>query len=260
MGSKLLKNPIFVRDTETQSLLSSFVISLENLQRKVNWKWVCNSSILLKKFEEKLERVTSTLRKRKWTFPPTSDNNQDSAKRHREREMDELRRRYLREIKLSINEIWECQWKHHLRENDEIKSFFKSTFLLESEHWISKNNAVSNIRSVEMFGYVQCKIRVPDKLKKIEASPSIFKNALVSRSDIGEFVKKNAGENKMLTQPRKMLKSCFQVIHVTIITPFSYFHLDFELECTQMYRFVHYTPWKCFKGFVQHAVNARRGD
>ena len=57
-----------------------------------------------------------------------------------------------------------------------------------------------------------------------------------------------------------MLKSCFQVIHVTIITPFSYFHLEFELECTQMYLFVHYTPWKCFKGFFEPAVNARRGD
>ena len=108
--------------------------------------------------------------------------------------------------------MWECQWKHHLRENDEIKSFVRSTFPFKRALTFQK--LLSNIRSGEMFGYVQCDIRVPDNLKeKVEAFPPIFKNTLVSRSDIGEFMKKYAEDNKLLTQPRRMLISSFQLIN-----------------------------------------------
>ena len=71
-----------------------------------------------------------------------------------------------------------------------------------------------------MFGYVQCDIRVPDNLKeKIEAFPPIFKTTLVSRSDIGEFMKKYEEENKLFTQPRRRLLPSFPHINGTIITP-----------------------------------------
>ena len=47
----------------------------------------------------------------------------------------------------------------------------------------------------------------------------------------------------------------------TIITPLLNFYLDLGLECTQIHRFVQYTPLKCFNSFVQSAVNARtEGD
>ena len=51
---------------------------------------------------------------------------EDNVKGQRKREKDELRRSYLREKKYSIIEMWECQWKLHMRENYEIKSFFVS--------------------------------------------------------------------------------------------------------------------------------------
>ena len=44
---------------------------------------------------------------------------EDIVKEHRKREMDELRRCYLRK-KMSTIEMWECQWKHRLKKNDKI--------------------------------------------------------------------------------------------------------------------------------------------
>ena len=45
---------------------------------------------------------------------------EEIVKGKRKREMDELRRSYLREKNYSIFEMWECQWKLHMRENHEI--------------------------------------------------------------------------------------------------------------------------------------------
>ena len=132
----------------------------------------------------------------------------DILKRPRRKEMDELRQYYLREKKLSIIEIWECQCKHRLRANDENKSFAWSTF---SPKWaLIYQKLLSNIQSAEILGYVQCVIRVPDNLiEKLVACAPISKNTYVSRSDIVEFTRKYAEDNKVLTQPRKKLKSRF---------------------------------------------------
>ena len=112
-----------------------------------------------------------------------------------------------------------------------------------------------------MFGYVQCDRPVPDNLKeKITAFPPNFKNTLVSRSDIGGFVKKYAEENKLLTRPRRTLISTFQLMKGTNITPLLKFYLGLGLECSQIHHFVQYTRLKCFKSFVQSAVTARRED
>ena len=66
--------------------------------------------------------------------------------------MDELRRGFLRENKLSILELWECQGKQHLRKNDEIESLLRSTFPFNRASTLQK--LLSNMLSGEIFGYV----------------------------------------------------------------------------------------------------------
>ena len=185
---------------------------------------------------------------------------EDIVKGQRKREMDELRRSYLREKSYSIIEIWECQWKLHLRENHEIKCFVRSTFPYKRP--LSFENLLSRIRKGELFGYVQCDLRVPENLReKFESFPPNFKNMFVSRSDIGDFMKKYAEENKLLSQPRRMLISSFILINGTIITPLLIFYWDLGVECDRICRLVQYTPMKCFISFIQSAVDARRkGD
>ena len=58
-----------------------------------------------------------------------------------------------------------------------------------------------------------------------------------------------------------MLISSYFLENGTLITPLLLFYLDLGLVCKKIYRFVEYTPVKCFNKFVQSAVDARReGD
>ena len=85
------------------------------------------------------------------------------VKGHRKREMDKLRRCYLRE-KIVNTEMWDCQREHYLRENDEIRSLVRSTFPFRRA--LTSQKLLSNIRSRELFGYVEEDIRVPDHFKE----------------------------------------------------------------------------------------------
>ena len=109
---------------------------------------------------------------------------------------------------------------------------------------------------------MQCDIEVPENLRANFANfPPIFKNTLVSKSDIGDLMKNYAEEERLLSQPRKMLTSSFTLQKRTLITPLLLFHLQLGLVVTKTHRFVEYTPKKCFSNYVQSAVDARRkGD
>ena len=94
--------------------------------------------------------------------------------------------------------MWECQRKIHMRENQKIKSFVRSTFPYGRP--LSFENLLSRIRKGELFGYVQCELRLPGNLReKFESFPAIIEIVPVSRSDIGDFMEKYA-ENKLMTQ------------------------------------------------------------
>ena len=68
-------------------------------------------------------------------------------------------------------------------------------------------------------------------------------------------MKKNAIENEILKQPQRTLISSFKLENGTVITPL------FNFKCIKIYRFVQYSPRKCFNNFVQSMVVARReGD
>ena len=74
-------------------------------------------------------------------------------------------------------------------------------------------------------------------------------------------MKNYAIENEMLKQPQRMLISNFKLENGTVITPLFNFYLELGLQCTKIYRFVQYSPRKCFNNFVQSVVDARReGD
>ena len=179
---------------------------------------------------------------------------------NKKREVDQLRKQYIKEKGYNVVEIWECEWwnlhkttkcvKQHLRESFPYKCPLKEESLLEQ------------IRSGKLFGYVQCDIEVPEVLKKKFANfPPIFKNTNVGRHDIGSLMKEFAEKKGLICQPLKMLISSYFLENGTLIAPLLRFHLDLRLVCKKIYRFVEYIPVKCFNNFVQSAVNARReGD
>ena len=74
-------------------------------------------------------------------------------------------------------------------------------------------------------------------------------------------MKNYAIENEMLKHPQRMLISSFKLENGTVITPLFNFYLELGLQCTKIYRFVQFSPRKCFNNFVQSVVDARReGD
>ena len=74
-------------------------------------------------------------------------------------------------------------------------------------------------------------------------------------------MKNYAEEERLSSQPQKMLISSFTLQNGTPITPLLLFYLQLGLVCTKVHRFVEYTPKKCFNSFVQSEVDARRqGD
>ena len=73
-------------------------------------------------------------------------------------------------------------------------------------------------------------------------------------------MKNYAIENEMLKHPQRMLISSFKLENGTVITPLFNFYVELGLQCTKIYRFIQYSPRKCFNNF-QSVVDARRdGD
>ena len=102
---------------------------------------------------------------------------------------------------------------------------------------------------------------MPEELKKNFANfPPNFKNTNVGRQDIGSLMQDYAEKQGLLCQPRKMLNSSFFLENGTLITPLLLFYSELGLVCKKIYRFVEYTPVKCFNKFVQSAVDARREE
>ena len=176
------------------------------------------------------------------------------------REHDELRRAYLMEKGYKIEEIWECQWWEQFKTNENLKLHIRNNFPYQRP--LTQNMLLQRITEEKLFGYVQCDLEVPLHLRdKFANFPPIFKNCHVGRDDIGNLMKAYAEEHELLKNPQRMLISSFKLQNGTIITPLLNFYLKLGLVCTKIYRFVQYTPKKCFNNFVQSVVDARRaGD
>ena len=108
--------------------------------------------------------------------------------------------------------------KQHIREHFPYRRSLAAEQLLEE------------IKKGKLFGYVQCDIEVPENLRANFANfPPIFKKTLVSKSDIGDLMKNYAEEERLLSQPRKMLISSFTLQNGILITPLLLFFLQLGL-------------------------------
>ena len=180
------------------------------------------------------------------------------SKREREREMDDMRREYIKEKGYKVEEMWECEWWESFKIDDKIKKHVRTGFPYKRP--LSTGSLLAKIKDGSLFGYVQCDLVVPDELKsKFANFPPIFKNTEVEKNDIGDYMKNYAIENEMIKHPQRMLIASFKLENGTVITPLFKFYLELGLQCTKIYRFVQYSPR--FLNFVQSVIDARReGD
>ena len=153
--------------------------------------------------------------------------------------------------------MWECNWLELHRSDATLKIHLREKF--PYQRTLSEERLMQEMKSGRLFDYVQCDLKLPEHLKTYFGNfPQIFKNAVVSRNDIGDLMKEYAEKEGLMPQPKRMLISSFQLKNGTIITPLLIYYLHLGLECTKNQKFVQYTLEKCFNSVVQSAVNARR--
>ena len=150
----------------------------------------------------------------------------------KKKELDALRRHYIKEKGYEAVEMWECEWWRLYKTSNTVKQHFREHFPYRRS--LAAEQLSEEIKEGKLFGYVQCDTEVLEKLRsKLVNSPPIFKNALVSKSDIGDLMKNYAEEERLLSQPRKLLISSFTLQNGTLITPLLLVYLQLGLVCTK---------------------------
>ena len=149
------------------------------------------------------------------------------------REMDEMRRKYIKDKGYNVLEMWECEWWKLYKTDSVVKNHLRESFPYKLP--LKEEGLLQRIKDGNLFGYIQCDMAVPDHLKdKFANFPPIFKNIDVSREDIGPLMKEYAEKHDYLSRPRRMLISSFHLNNGTLITPLFLFYLDLGLECKNL--------------------------
>ena len=106
---------------------------------------------------------------------------------NKKREMDQMRKQYIKEKGYNVVEMWECEWWNLYKTTTWVKEHLRESFPYKRS--LRKESPLEQIISGKLFGYVQCDIEVPEELKKKFANfPPIFKNTNVGRHDIGSLM------------------------------------------------------------------------
>ena len=155
----------------------------------------------------------------------------------KKRRLDALRRLYIQEKGFKVFEMWECDWWRLCSTSNTLNQHILKHFAYRPS--LGAVQLLEEIKEGKSFGYVQCDIEVPENLRsKFVNFPPIFKNTLVSRSHSGDLMKNYAEEDKLLSQPQKMLISSFILQNGTPITPLLLFYLKVGPVATKIDRFV----------------------
>ena len=165
---------------------------------------------------------------------------------------------YLR-CHVKVVEMWECEWKE-IRKEPDVKSFLAPA---RRQKWnITQNEILAAVIDGTLFGMIECDIHVPPELRPYfsEMQP-IFKNANVSRDDIGPYMRQYAEENDIMSTPRRMLIGSYRGEKILLATPLLRWYLAHGLVVDHVYQIIEYEPKPCFQNFGDSVSAARRaGD
>ena len=104
--------------------------------------------------------------------------------------------------------MWECEWWRLYKTTTNVKLHIRENFPYRRS--LTEHQLLEGIKKGNLFGYVQCDIKVPGNLKSNFANfPPIFKNTLISKNYVGDLMETYAEDNGIMSHPRKMLISSF---------------------------------------------------
>ena len=151
---------------------------------------------------------------------------------------------------VKVVEMWECDWK---RERDPPPR----------QKWkMTSHSIIAAVIDGTLFGMVECDLHVPEHLQDhfAEMQP-IFKNATVTRDDIGPFMRQYAVDHDIMSTPRRMLVGSYRGDKILLTTPLLQWYLAHGLVVDRVYQIVEYSPKPCFQNFGDSVSAARRaGD
>ena len=151
---------------------------------------------------------------------------------------------------VKVVEMWECDWK---RERDPPPR----------QKWkMTSHSIIAAVIDGTLFGMVECDLHVPEHLQDhfAEMQP-IFKNATVTRDDIGPFMRQYAVDHDIMSTPRRMLVGSYRGDKILLTTPLLQWYLAHGLVVDRVYQIVEYSPKPCFQRFGESVSAARRaGD
>ena len=151
---------------------------------------------------------------------------------------------------VKVVEMWECTWK---RERDPPPR----------QKWqMTQQQIITAVVDGTLFGMVECDLHVPEHLQDhfAEMQP-IFKNATVTRDDIGPFMRQYAVDHDIMSTPRRMLVGSYRGDKILLTTPLLQWYLAHGLVVDHVYQVVEYEPKPCFRNFGESVSTARRnGD
>ena len=128
----------------------------------------------------------------------------DIQRGSKKRELDALRRYYIKKKGFKVIEMRESEWWKLYKTTNTGKQHIPEHFPYRRS--LAAEQLLEEIKNGKFFGYVQCDIEVPETLRENFANFSpVIKNTFVSKSDIGYLIKNYAEEERFLSQLRKML-------------------------------------------------------
>lgn len=157
---------------------------------------------------------------------------------------------YLRNLGLKVRSVWECEWDVYIKENAQVQVFLKETFEIgDGKASKTATEIVGAVKTEDFFGLLEIDIETPDHLKKyFEDLPPIFKNADVSRADIGKVMREYATKNNIMNRPRRLLISSYFGKKILINSELLKWYLSKGLVVTRLYQAFQFKPSFCFKG------------
>ena len=151
---------------------------------------------------------------------------------------------------VKVVEMWECTWK---RERDPPPR----------QKWqMTQQQIITAVVDGTLFGMIECDLHVPEHLQDhfAEMQP-IFKNATVTRDDIGPFMRQYAVDHDIMSTPRRMLVGSYRGDKILLTTPLLRWYLAHGLVVDRVYQIIEYEPKPCFQNFGDSVSAARRaGD
>ena len=162
---------------------------------------------------------------------------------------------------VKVVEMWECAWKKKRIESD-TKRFIDAEFPRRPKWKMTQQQIITAVVDGTLFGMVECDIHVPPELRPyVSEMQPIFKNANVSRDDIGPYMRQYAEENDIMSTPRRMLIGSYRGEKILLATPLLWWYLAHGLVVDHVYQIIEYEPKPCFQNFGDSVSAARRaGD